>query len=107
MNGRVNTYEEFLEDPQVVATGIISWLNQPGVTETVPMPNIPGLPPLQDGTKRAHAPRLGEHSIEILAEHGYSEAAIADLLGRRVIGAACATVPAEESVSLRRRGDPR
>jgi crotonobetainyl-CoA:carnitine CoA-transferase CaiB-like acyl-CoA transferase len=95
MNGRVNTYEEFLQDPQVNATGIISWLNQPGVTEPVPMPNIPGLPALQDGTKRAHAPRLGEHSIEILAEHGYSEAAIADLLGRRVIGAPRATVPAE------------
>lgn len=95
MNGRVNTYEEFLKETQVSATGIISWLNQPGVPEPVPMPNIPGLPPLQNGTKRAHAPRLGEHSIEVLAEHGYSEAEIADLLERRVVGAPRTRVPAE------------
>ena len=87
MNGRVNTYEEFLKEAQVAATGIISWLNQPGVPEPIPMPNIPGLPPLTNGTKRAHAPRLGEHSVEILSEHGYSETEIAELLQRRVIGA--------------------
>ena len=39
MNYRVNTYEEFLREEQVAATGIISWLNQPGVPEPVPMPN--------------------------------------------------------------------
>ena len=43
MNGKVNSYEEFLQEPQVDATGIISWLTQPGVPEKVPMPNIPGL----------------------------------------------------------------
>ena len=95
MNGRVNTYEEFLREEQVDATGIISWLDQPGVPEPVPMPNIPGLPPLRNGTKRAHAPRLGEHSVEVLAEHGYGEAEIADLLDRKVIGAPRTSVPAE------------
>ena len=44
------------------------------------MPNIPGLPPFESGTKRAHAPRLGEHTLEVLAQHGYSEAEIAALL---------------------------
>jgi crotonobetainyl-CoA:carnitine CoA-transferase CaiB-like acyl-CoA transferase len=95
MNGRVNTYEEFLKEAQVAATGIIAWLDQPGVPEPVPMPNIPGLPPLASGTKRAHAPRLGEHTVEVLAEHGYSEADIADLLERRVIGAPRIKVAAE------------
>ena len=95
MNGRVNTYEEFLREAQVNATGIISWLDQPGVPEPVPMPNIPGLPPLRNGTKRAHAPRLGEHSVEVLAEHGYTRAEIADLLDRKVIGAPRTSVPAE------------
>jgi crotonobetainyl-CoA:carnitine CoA-transferase CaiB-like acyl-CoA transferase len=95
MNGRVNTYEEFLKEAQVDATGIISWLDQPGVPEPVPMPNIPGLPPLRNGTKRAHAPRLGEHSIEVLAEHGYGKAEIADLLDRNVIGAPRMKVAAE------------
>jgi crotonobetainyl-CoA:carnitine CoA-transferase CaiB-like acyl-CoA transferase len=84
MNGKVNTYSEFLAEEQVVASGIIAWLTQPGVGELVPMPNIPGLPPFQDGTKRAHAPALGEHTREILAECGYSPDAIADIIARKV-----------------------
>ena len=40
------------------------------------MPGIPGLPPFESGTKRAHAPALGEHTREVLAEHGYSGAEI-------------------------------
>jgi crotonobetainyl-CoA:carnitine CoA-transferase CaiB-like acyl-CoA transferase len=85
MNGRVNSYEEFLKEEQVAATGIISWLMQPGVPEAIPMPNIPGLPPFECGTKRAHAPRLGEHSREVLAEHGYSPAEIEALFARKVV----------------------
>jgi CoA:oxalate CoA-transferase len=85
MNSKVNTYEEFLKEEQVAATGIISWLTQPGVPEKVPMPNIPGLPPFESGTPRAHAPTVGEHTRQILAEHGYSEAEIAKLLERNVV----------------------
>lgn len=85
MNGRVNTYEEFLKEEQVAATGIISWLQQPGVPELVPMPNIPGLPAFVSGTKRAHAPTLGEHSRQVLAEHGYSAEAIAALFEKKVV----------------------
>jgi len=86
MNGRVNSYQEFLKEEQVAATGIISWLKQPGVSELVPMPNIPGLPNLVSGTKRAHAPTLGEHSREILGEHGYSAADIAAMFDKKVVG---------------------
>lgn len=87
MNGKMNTYSEFLQEDQVAASGIIAWLNQPGVPEPVPMPNIPGLPPLEQGTKRAHAPRLGEHTQEVLAQHGYSDAEIASLLEQKVVSA--------------------
>ncbi|MBS0642477.1 MAG: CaiB/BaiF CoA-transferase family protein [Acetobacteraceae bacterium] len=86
MNYKVNTYSEFLKEEQVAATGIISWLNQPGVPEAVPMPNIPGLPPFQNGTKRAHAPRMGEHTREVLTEHGYSNAEIQALFDKKVVG---------------------
>ena len=85
MNGRVNSYEEFLREEQVAATGIMSWLTQPGVPEMVPMPNIPGLPPFESGTKRAHAPTLGEHTRDVLAEHGYSAAEIAALYEKKVV----------------------
>jgi len=85
MNYRVNSYEEFLKEEQVAATGIISWLQQPGVPELVPMPNIPGLPPFESGTKRAHAPTLGEHTREVLREHGYSDGEIARLVERKIV----------------------
>jgi crotonobetainyl-CoA:carnitine CoA-transferase CaiB-like acyl-CoA transferase len=87
MNSHVNSYQEFLQEEQVKAAGIISWLTQPGLPEAMPMPNIPGLPPFESGTKRAHAPRLGEHTIEVLAEHGFSRTQIDDLLQRRIVGA--------------------
>ncbi len=85
MNGRVNSYQEFLQEEQVAATGIMSWLQQPGVPELVPMPNIPGLPPFASGTKRAHAPTLGENTRDVLAEHGYSSAEIEALYEKKVV----------------------
>ena len=85
MNYKVNSYEEFLREEQVAATGIISWLDQPGFPEKVPMPNIPGLPPFESGTKRAHAPRLGEHTREVLRAHGYSDAEVAALVERKIV----------------------
>jgi crotonobetainyl-CoA:carnitine CoA-transferase CaiB-like acyl-CoA transferase len=84
MNYRVNTYEEFLREAQVAATGIISWLDQPGVPQPVPMPNIPGLPPFENGTMRAHAPTLGEHTREVLAQHGYTPAEIDAMIAKGV-----------------------
>lgn len=87
MNYKVNSYEEFLQEEQVKATGIISWLDQPGFPEKVPMPNIPGLPPFESGTSRAHAPTLGEHTRAVLAEHGYSEAEIEALIEKKIVAA--------------------
>jgi crotonobetainyl-CoA:carnitine CoA-transferase CaiB-like acyl-CoA transferase len=85
MNGRVNSYEEFLQEEQVAATGIMAWLAQPGVPELVPMPNIPGLPPFESGTKRAHAPTLGEHTSDVLANHGYTRREIEMLFEKKVV----------------------
>jgi crotonobetainyl-CoA:carnitine CoA-transferase CaiB-like acyl-CoA transferase len=85
MNGRVNSYQEFLQEEQVAATGIMSWLQQPGVAELVPMPNIPGLPPLESGTKRAHAPELGENTRDVLGEHGYSAEQIEALFAKKIV----------------------
>jgi crotonobetainyl-CoA:carnitine CoA-transferase CaiB-like acyl-CoA transferase len=71
MHQRVNTYLEFLDDPQVKATGAVAWIEQPGIGR-VPVPQVPGLPPLQSGTPRAVAPSLDQHRKEILAELGSS-----------------------------------
>ena len=85
MNGRVNSYEEFLREEQVTASGIMSWLAQPGLPELVPMPNIPGLPAFESGTKRAHAPALGENTRDVLAEHGYSATEIETLFDQKIV----------------------
>ena len=69
MHQRVNTYLEFLDDPQVAATGAVAWIEQPGIGR-VPVPQVPGLPPLRSGTPRAVAPSLDQHRKEILAELG-------------------------------------
>jgi crotonobetainyl-CoA:carnitine CoA-transferase CaiB-like acyl-CoA transferase len=86
MHERLNSYMEFLTQPHVEETGVIAWLNQAGLTQPAPMPNLPGLPPLIDGTARATAPTCGEHTQDLLREHGYSPAQIADLAARGVVG---------------------
>ena len=67
MHQRVNTYPEFLDDPHVKATGAVTWIEQPGMGR-LPVPGVPGLPPLRSGTPRAVAPSLDQHRKEILAE---------------------------------------
>src|SRR4029434_11352406 len=69
MHQRVNTYLEFLDDPHVQAIGAVTWIEQPGVGR-VPVPAVPGLPPLRGGTPLAVAPSLDQHRREILAELG-------------------------------------
>jgi crotonobetainyl-CoA:carnitine CoA-transferase CaiB-like acyl-CoA transferase len=86
MHERLNSYLEFLAQPQVVETGMIAWLHQAGLARPAPMPNLPGLPKLIDGTARAAAPTCGEHTHDVLREHGYSGAEIAELAAQRVIG---------------------
>jgi crotonobetainyl-CoA:carnitine CoA-transferase CaiB-like acyl-CoA transferase len=70
---RVNDYLDFLRHPQVEATGAVAWIEQPGVG-LVPIPNPPGLPRVDGGAPRAHAPSLDEHGKEILAELGVAPA---------------------------------
>ena len=86
MHERLNTYADFLAHEHTKATGIIAWLSQPGVPQKVPVPNVPGTPPLVDGTARAHAPTLGEHTGQVLREHGYSDRQILELGAKGAIG---------------------
>ena len=67
MHQRVNTYLEFLDDPQVAAAGAVAWIEQPGIGR-VPVPQVPGLPLIRSGTPLAMAPSLDQHRKEILAE---------------------------------------
>lgn len=85
MHERLNSYADFLEQPQVRETGLIQWLAQAGIDRPVPVPRLPGTPPAIEGTLRGTAPVAGQHSAEILAEHGYGRDEIDMLLNDGIV----------------------
>jgi crotonobetainyl-CoA:carnitine CoA-transferase CaiB-like acyl-CoA transferase len=85
MHERLNTYAEFLRSPQPAAIDLISWVPVDGAPKPVPIPNIAGTSPFAQGAPRATAPRLGQHTGEVLREHGFAAADIAALVERRVV----------------------
>ena len=87
MHERLNTFGEFLRSPQVDATGLISWFSVDGVPEPVPIPNLAGVVP-PEGGPRGITPRLGEHTREVLGEHGFAATDIAGLIEQRIVAQA-------------------
>jgi crotonobetainyl-CoA:carnitine CoA-transferase CaiB-like acyl-CoA transferase len=87
MHERLNSYAEFLDQPQVRETGLIQWLAQAGVAQPVPVPALPGTPAPPDGSPRGTAPVPGQHTHAILAEHGYTAQEIAALLAQGTVAA--------------------
>jgi formyl-CoA transferase len=79
MHEQLNTYTEFLKQPHVAACGAVAWVSHPGVAQPVPMPNLIGAVPFENGAPNAVAPALGQHSAAILREHGFDEQEIARL----------------------------
>jgi crotonobetainyl-CoA:carnitine CoA-transferase CaiB-like acyl-CoA transferase len=88
MHERLNTFREFLRQPQAEAINLISWLDIAGAPEPVPVPNVAGIAPLVTGTPHATTPVLGQHTSEVLREHGYSSADVAALIEQRVVSQA-------------------
>ena len=88
MHERLNTFREFLRQPQADAIGLVSWLEPGGTPEPVPVPNIAGITPFANGTPRGTTPLLGQHTAEVLREHGFKPADIASLLERKVVSQA-------------------
>ena len=84
-NEAVQDYPAFIDHPQTKATETISWLLQPGSLDPWPMPNVPGMPRFKPGTALAHSPTVGEHTREIMSEHGYDKAAIDQLIADGVV----------------------
>jgi crotonobetainyl-CoA:carnitine CoA-transferase CaiB-like acyl-CoA transferase len=88
MHQRVNSYADFLAQPQVRETQLIQWLTQAGLNQAVPVPALPGMLRQADGTLRGTAPATGEHTAALLAAHGYGPAEVDKLMAERVVAQA-------------------
>ena len=64
---RVN---DFLQHPHTAVANTVQWTDHPEIGR-IPIPNIPGVEPAMDGDERARAPRLGDHTCEILSALGF------------------------------------
>jgi crotonobetainyl-CoA:carnitine CoA-transferase CaiB-like acyl-CoA transferase len=75
----VNTLETLLEDPQLEATGFWKIVEHPteGTLRTTDIPTTYSETP---GEIRRLPPRMGEHSVEVLREAGFSQQEIDGLL---------------------------
>jgi crotonobetainyl-CoA:carnitine CoA-transferase CaiB-like acyl-CoA transferase len=76
----VQTPAEVAADPQVHASGAIIQVED-GQGGTYPSPAAPARFPGADATVRPAAPKLGEHTREVLADLGYSADEVDALFG--------------------------
>ena len=85
--GPIYDMEQVYSDEQVLARDMKVTLDDPELGEL----NHIGIPvklSATPGSIRTRGPALGQHSREILAEHGYSEAEITALVDGKTVGAA-------------------
>jgi crotonobetainyl-CoA:carnitine CoA-transferase CaiB-like acyl-CoA transferase len=78
---------EIVKNEQVVARGIITELDQPGVGR-VRQPKPAAQFAVNQSAIKGPAPRIGEHSREVLRELGYSDAEIEKMIAEKAVRAA-------------------
>ncbi len=83
--GPLYTPVQIIEDPQVKATGMIEWMDYPGLPKPAPIAAHPVEYTAFDSSLRLRPPTLGEHTDVILKQIGYSAEDIAGLRARRVV----------------------
>ena len=82
--GPIYEFDEVFEDAQVKHLGLVKAIEQPGYG-TARMLDFPVRASATPGTIRRPAPRLGEHTAEVLGELGFSGDEIQDLSSRGVV----------------------
>ena len=82
--GRIYTAKDIFEDPQYRARHMIERITTRDGYEV----DVPGIVPklsATPGTIRSPAPRLGEHTAELLAQQGLGGAEIDALIAKKII----------------------
>ncbi|HEX2830500.1 MAG TPA: CoA transferase [Burkholderiales bacterium] len=85
LKAKVNTYEDLFKDPQVQAVDAVHWIENDTLGR-VPMGTICGQRVPANGDPLTHAPHVGEHTREVLAELGYGAGDIEKLEASGVVG---------------------
>ncbi len=85
MHESLNSYADFLKQPHVAESNAVAWTRHPHVEQKIPLPNIIGMAPFEDGSPRVISPAKGEHGMAILREHGYSGAEIDTLISGGIL----------------------
>jgi crotonobetainyl-CoA:carnitine CoA-transferase CaiB-like acyl-CoA transferase len=83
--GPLYSPQQALEDEHIRAAGLLTDTDYPGLRRPAPLAPTPVDLSETPGRFRRHAPTLGEHTEEVLAELGYDAEAIAGLRKREVI----------------------
>lgn len=81
LHAEVSTYEKLLVHPQVTHAGIFSVMDMPGMP---PLPRV-RQPGCRAGDEQDTAPRIGEHSAEVLARFGFAPHEIAALIAQKAV----------------------
>ena len=82
--GPIYNMDQVYKDPQVLARNMLVDINDPDLG-TIHNIGVPVKFSATPGRIRTRAPMLGEHSVEVLIEHGFSEAEVGALLADRVV----------------------
>lgn len=82
----VNDYKTVVNDPQVIFNEMIVTIDHPDAGK-IKLMNHPVRYNGKAPTQRLHQPAIGEHTIEILKQYGYSAAEIENMLDKGIIAA--------------------
>ena len=83
--GPVYSPQQVLDDPHVQAMGFMKPIDYPGLPKPAPVADTPVRLSATPGGIRHRAPKLGEHTEEILRDLGYDAGEIARLRAARVV----------------------
>ena len=84
----IYTGEEIFKDEHFAARNMLPLVDHPGTATPTAVPGIPVKMSLTPGEVRIRAPKLGEHTREILNEMGWDNQRIAQLLENGILYAA-------------------
>lgn len=81
---RIQAFGEWLDDRHVLETQAYTWLTCDGFGR-LPLPRLPGVAAVEEDSRQARAPHLGQHSIEVLAEMGIDLGRLESLVARGIL----------------------